>query len=52
LDRARERPLADQFVGRRYLQPLLVLGALAIGPLTIDTYLAGAAFIVGGPAGY
>lgn len=39
LDRARERPLADQFVGHRYLQPLLVLGALAIGPLTIDTYL-------------
>ena len=32
--------LGDQFVGRRYLQLVLVLGALsAIGPLTIDTYL-------------
>ena len=32
--------LAEQFVGRRYLQLVLVLGALsAIGPLTIDTYL-------------
>lgn len=30
----------DEFVGRRYLQLVLVLGALsAIGPLTIDTYL-------------
>jgi DHA1 family bicyclomycin/chloramphenicol resistance-like MFS transporter len=33
-------PLADRLVGRRYLQLVLVLGALsAIGPLTIDTYL-------------
>ena len=33
-------PLAAQFVGRRYLKLVLVLGALsAIGPLTIDTYL-------------
>jgi len=40
LDRASERPLADQFVGRKYLQLVVVLGALmAIGPLTIDTYL-------------
>ncbi len=32
--------LASHFVGRRYLQLVLVLGALtAIGPLTIDTYL-------------
>ena len=32
--------LADRFTGRRYLQLVLVLGALsAIGPLTIDTYL-------------
>ena len=32
--------LGEQFVGRRYLQLVLVLGALsAIGPLTIDTYL-------------
>jgi DHA1 family bicyclomycin/chloramphenicol resistance-like MFS transporter len=32
--------LASRFVGRRYLQLVLVLGALsAIGPLTIDTYL-------------
>ena len=32
--------LADRFVGRRYLQLVLVLGSLsAIGPLTIDTYL-------------
>ncbi|WP_375423248.1 multidrug effflux MFS transporter [uncultured Friedmanniella sp.] len=31
---------ATHFVGRRYLQLVLVLGALsAIGPLTIDTYL-------------
>jgi DHA1 family bicyclomycin/chloramphenicol resistance-like MFS transporter len=31
---------ADRFVGRRYVQLVLVLGALsAIGPLTIDTYL-------------
>src|SRR6478752_3902999 len=35
-----EVPLAEQFVGRRYLHLVLVLGALsAIGPLTIDTYL-------------
>jgi MFS transporter, DHA1 family, multidrug resistance protein len=35
-----EPPLAERFVGRRYLQLVLVLGALsAIGPLTIDTYL-------------
>lgn len=40
LDRAQERSLTDQFVGRRYLRLVLVLGALmAIGPLTIDTYL-------------
>jgi MFS transporter, DHA1 family, multidrug resistance protein len=40
LDRAPERSLADQFVGRRYFRLVLVLGALmAIGPLTIDTYL-------------
>ncbi len=32
--------MADRFVGRRYVQLVLVLGALsAIGPLTIDTYL-------------
>lgn len=32
--------LASQFVGRRYLRLVLVLGSLsAIGPLTIDTYL-------------
>lgn len=32
--------LASQYVGRRYVQLVLVLGALsAIGPLTIDTYL-------------
>ena len=32
--------LASRFVGRRYVQLVLVLGALsAIGPLTIDTYL-------------
>jgi MFS transporter, DHA1 family, multidrug resistance protein len=32
--------LASTFVGRRYLQLVVVLGALmAIGPLTIDTYL-------------
>jgi DHA1 family bicyclomycin/chloramphenicol resistance-like MFS transporter len=32
--------LASRFVGRRYLQLVVVLGALmAIGPLTIDTYL-------------
>ena len=31
---------ASTFVGRRYVQLVLVLGALmAIGPLTIDTYL-------------
>jgi len=45
-ERAREtptptaRPLADTFVGRRYVKLVIVLGALmAIGPLTIDTYL-------------
>ena len=27
LDRALERPLADQFVGRKYLQLVAVLGA-------------------------
>jgi DHA1 family bicyclomycin/chloramphenicol resistance-like MFS transporter len=33
-------PLATEFVGRKYLKLVLVLGALsAIGPLTIDTYL-------------
>jgi DHA1 family bicyclomycin/chloramphenicol resistance-like MFS transporter len=33
-------PIASRFVGRKYLQLVLVLGALsAIGPLTIDTYL-------------
>jgi DHA1 family bicyclomycin/chloramphenicol resistance-like MFS transporter len=33
-------PLASEFVGRKYLKLVLVLGALsAIGPLTIDTYL-------------
>ena len=33
-------PIARQFVGRKYLQLVLVLGLLsAIGPLTIDTYL-------------
>ena len=33
-------PLSSTFVGRRYLQLVVVLGALsAIGPLTIDTYL-------------
>jgi MFS transporter, DHA1 family, multidrug resistance protein len=33
-------PLASTFVGRRYLKLVVVLGALmAIGPLTIDTYL-------------
>lgn len=32
--------LTERFVGRRYLQLVLVLGSLnAIGPLTIDTYL-------------
>ncbi|MGI8459229.1 MAG: multidrug effflux MFS transporter [Propionibacteriaceae bacterium] len=32
--------LGDSFVGRKYVQLVLVLGALsAIGPLTIDTYL-------------
>jgi DHA1 family bicyclomycin/chloramphenicol resistance-like MFS transporter len=35
-----QNPIAARFVGRRYLQLVLVLGALsAIGPLTIDTYL-------------
>ena len=33
-------PLASTFVGRRYVKQVVVLGALmAIGPLTIDTYL-------------
>jgi MFS transporter, DHA1 family, multidrug resistance protein len=37
---AAEVPLAEQFVGRRYLHLVLVLGALsAIGPLTVDMYL-------------
>ncbi|HET9647477.1 MAG TPA: multidrug effflux MFS transporter [Microlunatus sp.] len=37
---APELTLADRYVGRRYLQLVIVLGALsAIGPLTIDTYL-------------
>src|SRR3712207_8034954 len=32
--------LASRFVGRRYIQLVIVLGALmAIGPLTIDAYL-------------
>jgi MFS transporter, DHA1 family, multidrug resistance protein len=32
--------LGEHFVGRRYVQLVLVLGALsAVGPLTIDTYL-------------
>ena len=43
LETARPTPtpsLGDTFVGRRYLQLVVVLGALmAIGPLTIDTYL-------------
>jgi DHA1 family bicyclomycin/chloramphenicol resistance-like MFS transporter len=35
-----QAPLAAAFVGRRYLKLVVVLGALmAIGPLTIDTYL-------------
>ena len=35
-----ECPLADRYVGRRYVRLVLVLGALtAIGPLTVDTYL-------------
>ena len=35
-----QRAPGDAFVGRRYLQLVLVLGLLtAIGPLTIDTYL-------------
>jgi MFS transporter, DHA1 family, multidrug resistance protein len=37
---AHAQPLASTFIGRRYLQLVVVLGALmAIGPLTIDTYL-------------
>ena len=40
LDRTPQSDLASRFVGRRYVQLVLVLGALsAIGPLTIDTYL-------------
>ncbi|MBA3529646.1 MAG: MFS transporter, partial [Propionibacteriaceae bacterium] len=35
-----QSPLASRFVGGKYVQLVLVLGALsAIGPLTIDTYL-------------
>jgi DHA1 family bicyclomycin/chloramphenicol resistance-like MFS transporter len=35
-----QRALAEQYVGRRYFQLVVVLGALsAIGPLTVDTYL-------------
>lgn len=38
--RPHQPSLADRFVGRRYVKLVLVLGALmAIGPLTIDTYL-------------
>ncbi|HZA74477.1 MAG TPA: multidrug effflux MFS transporter [Propionibacteriaceae bacterium] len=38
--RPHQPSLADRFVGRRYVQLVVVLGALmAIGPLTIDTYL-------------
>jgi MFS transporter, DHA1 family, multidrug resistance protein len=40
LERPTSRSFSDQFVGRKYVQLVLVLGALsAIGPLTIDTYL-------------
>src|SRR5829696_2373772 len=40
LERALERPLADQFVGRKYLQLVAVLGALmALGVHTNHTYL-------------
>jgi MFS transporter, DHA1 family, multidrug resistance protein len=40
LERPTAHSLSDQFVGRKYVQLVLVLGALsAIGPLTIDTYL-------------
>ena len=40
LDRAPVQSSSDHFVGRKYVQLVLVLGALsAIGPLTIDTYL-------------
>lgn len=36
----RASSLADRFVGRKYLQLVLVLGAMsAMGPLTIDAYL-------------
>ena len=32
--------LASRFVGRKYVQLVILLGALsAIGPMTIDTYL-------------
>ncbi|HEY5820756.1 MAG TPA: multidrug effflux MFS transporter [Propionibacteriaceae bacterium] len=35
-----ENPMAAEFVGRKYLKLVLVLGSMsAIGPLTIDTYL-------------
>ncbi|HEX8487077.1 MAG TPA: multidrug effflux MFS transporter [Propionibacteriaceae bacterium] len=35
-----DNPIARRFVGRKYLQLVVVLGLLsAIGPLTIDTYL-------------
>jgi MFS transporter, DHA1 family, multidrug resistance protein len=38
--RSPTRSPGDSFVGRRYVQLVVVLGALmAIGPLTIDTYL-------------
>ncbi len=37
---AQTRAPGDRFVGRRYVQLVLLLGALAaIGPLTVDTYL-------------
>ena len=40
LERPAAHSFSDQFVGRKYVQLVLVLGALsAIGPLTIDTYL-------------
>jgi DHA1 family bicyclomycin/chloramphenicol resistance-like MFS transporter len=40
LERPTAHSFSDQFVGRKYVQLVLVLGALsAIGPLTIDTYL-------------
>ena len=40
VDRVAAQPEAIEFVGRKYVQLVLVLGALsAIGPLTIDAYL-------------